>query len=1049
MQMARIALLLVVLIESATPRPDPATREEAKEDGLVYHFFPEVCNVGYASPAEIKTSSSNSSSLDHPTSLVVNGWMSTGSGLPNYNSSTESTDIRISGGNGSFRCAPSFGVSTIRRTEGAPSMSSQGTLDEILSTQFPSSIQNTPKSLALEMWLKPEAVTSASTSVYPVLTIGKNHPNVIKTESSAQGSSDGLDSIAVCDSNSFDFQLSIIDSMWVAIYRVSEQNSTGFFDPCRTVTFGPIVWSRMAHVVVSLVNRQQIVYLNGQVASTTSYSYSLAEWSIQENGLHLLGYRQRAMIDMDQFSTPLSMSLVASTTIYQLGISTSAVTLEEAQYRLDSGLPSTLPFAYDQRLIVNEDAERVPGSHDLLWYRTGVSGPIAVAEAARLVGPLVGSIDRDVQEIITASRKERKTKTFGPLLALHAAHVYVTSLPSIGNLYLVNGNASIQLSAGTSSGESAILIPVGVEPVKDLVYIPPHNVDSENDEDDSFLSTFQFCIAEKVIFEVGLCASSGMIHIHVAAVNDPPVAHSVLQTVVREGLSHIHEASSKIPLLASDVDAHDAVQQVEITQPPAFGDLFLAVSSFRQDLLPHFTPMSDLNFSISGSDPVYVKYVWNPKAHGSRILQGTTVKDSFVFRVKDKHGQWSIEEPIEVVVISAVRGSTDTMVTVEEDSVGELKWTGNDTSGFNRQLRFYLEHIPLPDVGTLVDPETNHVVKAGTIIQSIVSFPYDMSPLVQFHPTSNFCHNKTSPLKYDTEVRFRVVALDGDAVVSASDPVTQLITVACELDVISMKVPSERIWVVESKLDRETYDSCRGAFAYLVPSNESLPLCNSSAIINGIEATSVDLQSNVVLVSVWTTMGFLSFNLYHWNLTEPVKGRPTMAYGRISFYAYPDDLSRIFSGLLYQSYFAGTDRVEVELLYGNCTLANQAILRHEVFQLSTCQVVRDSIVVEILRDENKYKSETRIVFGFPWQILFCLFVYPVLYTATVFLEGTFAGDHDDEDTVVEGSPLEPVERFIQHEDEFGMFYYEDTLDGTVRWDLPTGEDFIRKEDIDM
>jgi hypothetical protein len=38
---------------------------------------------------------------------------------------------------------------------------------------------------------------------------------------------------------------------------------------------------------------------------------------------------------------------------------------------------------------------------------------------------------------------------------------------------------------------------------------------------------------------------------------------------------------------------------------------------------------------------------------------------------------------------------------------------------------------------------------------------------------------------------------------------------------------------------------------------------------------------------------------------------------------------------------------------------------------------------------------------------------------------------------------------VQHEDEHGMFYYEDTLDGTVRWDLPTGEDFVRYEDIEQ
>ena len=83
--------------------------------------------------------------------------------------------------------------------------------------------------------------------------------------------------------------------------------------------------------------------------------------------------------------------------------------------------------------------------------------------------------------------------------------------------------------------------------------------------------------------------------------------------------------------------------------------------------------------------------------------------------------------------------------------------------------------------------------------------------------------------------------------------------------------------------------------------------------------------------------------------------------------------------------------------------------------------------------------------GVPWAILFCLFVYPTIYIAITYAQCSVS--IKDDETVVEGSPLEPEERFIRHEDEHGMFYFEDTWDGSVRWDLPPGEDFVRFQDV--
>jgi hypothetical protein len=34
-------------------------------------------------------------------------------------------------------------------------------------------------------------------------------------------------------------------------------------------------------------------------------------------------------------------------------------------------------------------------------------------------------------------------------------------------------------------------------------------------------------------------------------------------------------------------------------------------------------------------------------------------------------------------------------------------------------------------------------------------------------------------------------------------------------------------------------------------------------------------------------------------------------------------------------------------------------------------------------------------------------------------------------------------RWIQHQDAYGMFYYEDTANNTVTWMAPVGEEYIR------
>jgi hypothetical protein len=211
-----------------------------------------------------------------------------------------------------------------------------------------------------------------------------------------------------------------------------------------------------------------------------------------------------------------------------------------------------------------------------------------------------------------------------------------------------------------------------------------------------------------------------------------------------------------------------------------------------------------------------------------------------------------------------------------------------------------------------------------------------------------------------------------------------------------------------------------------------------------VTLTSYDRRAVLARVTLSTGSGFLTFNDRYWNRTEPIVGRQRMASHAVSFWAYPEDVTDILSNLHYQSYTTGIDRVNFEIQYGNCT-DTDVQQKQGSYRTPTCQVLRDSIPVTVLRDNARYDSKTKFVVGLPWQILFCLLAYPAVFLAIKYVQCSVSVA--DDETVVEGSPLDPVERFIQHEDDNGMFYYEDTWDGSVRWDLPPGEDFVRFQDI--
>jgi hypothetical protein len=624
-------------------------------------------------------------------------------------------------------------------------------------------------------------------------------------------------------------------------------------------------------------------------------------------------------------------------------------------------------------------------------------------------------------------------------------YVAITEIPKLGALYF-NGQLVPRL-------DPPHVFSIGTAPINGkLVYLPPFNAYGP-------VAEFRYCIALELIIVSSQCQSfPNKVRIDVRWVNDPPVAMSTGPiTVFEHGNAHPYYRVPTITIFGKDADddgSHMILRDVQILQPPKYGYLILAVPYFRQDRLRHGIRLSDLNFSIpgDGKEEVYIQYIFDPSASAGVVVLDDRTNDCFSFRVCDKHGMCSTEETVEIRIVSGVSALADSLIIQEDSLPTVFTWYGEDgTFGHgNRTIGFLVEKMLSTRVGMLSEAASGAPLDIGFLN---VTGPFQNRVQLTFHPNPNFCHENVLS-DTESQITFRAVAY-GSGVISISSAVSQQILVVCTKDAISMSLPSQEFVLVESSLKQtadplyRSVDGSNSKNLSVSPSMRSNCFNSFFTTINGITFTSEDKRSikAKLVVSTSDDFTFITFNQIHWNKTDPVVGRRAFLTGTVAFHAYPEDLTDIFSDLVLESYRPGNGSIIVELYNGDCEskLHNDtqgSELPANGSKILPCPVLRDSIQYRVLRDAHKYKSKTRLRTRFPFQILFCLIVYPALYAALIFVQNTCSKAGSDDDTVLEGSPIEPIERYIQHEDQNGLFYYEDTLDGTTRWDLPPGELFV-------
>lgn len=867
-------------------------------------------------------------------------------------------------------CDKSMGVTVIGGNESTVAFFPDSSVSDIIDD-----LSNEAKGVSMEIWFRP---ASSDGKKHSILTIGS------KNMTSGLG-------LSICDQEGFDFQISQRDAGLEITFRTSDP----FIEPCqvtRLTELPHLEYDKLTHLVVSLGNHHQQVFLNAHPSAVLRQHFSddLQHWS-KGYFIHVAGYAREQSL--------------WSGTLYLIKFLSGILSRNETKSLISDGLPPSAPYAIPSEAIVNEDAEDVAGSHSVEWY--AAEAPIDDTSRIRL---RYWSINKDVQHLQEILNLEPKRVLQSPIF-------YVKAVPVKGQLLQENGSP-LRANDLVPSGLIQVHSVIG-----ELVYIPPFNMHSDSTNTVSGFASFSFCVSEVLIFDSLKCEAA-VFTIHVTPVNDPPLASAVDHVSLMEG--NVTLNLPKILLTGTDVDVDDSIRFIEISRPPAYGDLILSVSTFRTDRLLHGIPLRDLDYIVPSHDPVFVNYIWRPDGRGP-VVTGNGAQDTFHFRVQDSKGLWSAEERVEIMIQSALGASFASVVDFIEDSKedGNVTWHVFDKSGYMRQLGVLLDSIPALKYGNLVHVKTKEHLVTGSLLYGTPSkFASDDFSLT-FYPSAEIC---TGYQEFDegvaqAQVKFRVVAFApgrNDSIISVSEAFVQDIRVLCSDRKVVLTVPVEQLKLKENSLHRA------GSGYYRNCTTESCHGKRNSwmAVIHGINVTGTTKQSRSVLVTVLPGKGYLTFNSESWSKVKKITGRRAVASGNVTFLALEDDLNNIFSDLLFESNTLGSDRIEFHLTYPRSKGTGE------------CQVLHSFIEVYVEADQEKYSAKDIFGHFVPWQILFCLLGYPCAYYAFVRLEviaeGSAEIDHADES----------LDRalWIRHKTEDGETYYENTETGEVTWQGPLDGD---------
>ena len=823
--------------------------------------------------------------------------------------------------------------------------------------------------------------------------------------------------ITECDKLQIDLQVSTSsDNVLEVLYRTDDQ----YYEPCyrvRLLDF-PLQQGQLYHIAISLSDMHQQIFVNGEPSyiAREPFSNALKHWNTK-SALSFFSYRHYLPWWNGQ--------------IFQFAIHGNLWGKGRVFEALTKGLPPSEPYVSRKskalQFRMNEDADISPGHHPLEWYTTsrtynGRSNEDEETSSFPIMELPIGFLDEEVDVLLQSLNIEHSPAS--------RVYTYITRFPSRGALYEIDGTTDLSLS---NSFESVVALK---EPY--LVFVPVHNEHSKLPG--STYASLDFCVTKHQIFAASQCAeqsSSATIAIVVDPINDPP------QAVVGNPSYSVHEGIYEAPfalqLAGTDIDDGDSITAIEITSPPKMGYLYLSVSAFRHDGLLHGKLLSDLNYTVSGSE-AYVEYRYLAGL-SNQVVQGNSVTDSFSFRVRDKGGIWSADKSTDIQVISSVTVVPTNIIFSKEDDTPTVQLHGIDKSGLNRTLGYFIDAAPEESRGFIVEVSKHEALKKGEILKYRDEYPYHQGLNVTFHAASELCSTGSHA---NVSLSFRAIAFDEQGrIVSASSVMEQLVQFECNIDPLLLSTPQEEFTVYA--FDASLSDPCSG---YMYNASELEPeSCPSAAIIKGIRvATSDTHRTEPVLVIISTSNGLLTVNQEQMVDIAPIE----KMRDSIHFLAPAHKLNEILSYLHFQSDVEGVDKILIAIQYGKC--GHKSVTEIDLnSKHPECYTTNQTIRIKVIPSIDNPKVN---MFGdFPWIPL--PFTFTMLFllklkgkgreklnlVAKEIDEPKAATEEESVDTTVNDDQSDTsMYRWIQHYDsDSGFYYYENTEDGAVAWDPPDEE----------
>ena len=824
------------------------------------------------------------------------------------------------------QCSKGMGIeTTTNATDQTQLVTPPLWLGEAGITNLLDDMKRTGRNITLEFWLMPAG------------GIGKEESSIFMLGSIKSARAPVTDA---CDD--FDFQVNQRKS---GTLQIIFRSSKPFpFYPCFRYEFPgfTVQPGQLIHLVVSLGNKHQQVFVNGRGGPLGADAFFLKAWTDSTI--------------MTFFSGVVLKDPLWQGRLYQFSVYDRVFSQRDVEQSLAEGLDGDEPYSTPYHVTINEDAEAEPGSHPLEWY----ARPYSLQHLSRnqaqdlqKISLRIRPVQHDVETLRTSLHLTRSGNRVSTALA------YITGLPSRGSLFHYTSEGFVLLRR--SSNEPIAIL---VDDPTSLIFLPAHNEHSVPGEEYTYIS---YCATSHVIFDPLQCVSSN-IYIFVNPVNDPPIAFAS-PTSLQALEGNETAMMPTIQLGGTDVDQQDSIAMIQITKPPQWGSLMLRVTSFRNDGLPHGTLFSsENNFTVAShdlSDSVYVKYLFggHDPSLPRHLVPGNDATDYFQFRVSDQKGGWSLEETVHVDILSAVETSASyPFIKVLGDGATTISINAIDASGYARPLATFIHSVPDERFGNLLDLHTNTTLGAGSqIAESDVIFFANPAFCASSFPTTL------------TNFAYRAVALDNEMERSISPIATQDIEIQCPNRPIYLRNPSSLLHLRAFSLDTTNTTACGDSiYASLPPS--LVASCGEAIILDRLQVSTAprNLLKQVV-VTVKPGRGFVTFVDDAWLKVRPLQGRKSLAYYNVVFLASLGDLQDVFNGLTYRSLVPGNTSLDSVVQYADCPTDS---LNQTATSNSSCPI--SSLSIPVLVDEGVPFMDFQPM-PFPAELFRHWLGYPIAY----------------------------------------------------------------------